>query len=156
MSERRVMSSADNAVLRLAPGITRRRLLRGAGGAAMGTALGIAFLGSRTSEYAQAVGTSSSPCGPSPLCPFSACCCADAGTCCSYPRQYDRLTDCDPGANQGSVDLGGHNCWREDYRYLGRGYWRCCDCCCRHGSGSSCANGCNYPYRACICRKRIA
>ena len=140
MSEKS-MPVTDRLVRRAASAMTRRRLLRNSGAGALSLALGGALV-SRRADPAFARGTASHPCGPSPYCPSGRCyngqCSNAAG------RYYDTYT-CNPN------NLGG--CWTEDYRNVGAGYWKCCDCCAWDGGGATCS-GCSSR-RACICRKRI-
>jgi hypothetical protein len=138
------MHPADRLVGRAARALTRRRLLRNAGAGALSFSLGVAFLGERRASPVLAHGSSSHPCGPSPYCPSARCfdgqCSNAAG------RVYSTYT-CRPRA------LGG--CWPEDYRSVGRGMWRCCDCCALDGGGNRCGScGDRHTRYACICRKR--
>jgi hypothetical protein len=134
----------DQAAIRAAQGVTRRRLFKRAGAGALALALGTT-LGKRVTPAALAKGTSTSPCGPSPICPSSFCsggnCLGSAGC----ARRYYNTFTC----TSSNV-----NCWAEDYCSLGRGYWTCCDCCCTGGTGSTCTN-CTGR-RACICRQQIS
>ena len=143
MSSEDVISWTDRLAVRAAGTVTRRRLLRNTAAVTLGATLGGALV---RSPAASARGTSDRPCGPSPLCPSGRCyngqCSNAAG------RYYDTYT-CAPNQPGG--------CWYEDYRYLGKGYWKCCDCCAFDGGGTRCS-GCNdgRARYACICRKRIA
>jgi len=133
---------ADSLALNAARGLTRRRVLRNAGSTAIGAALSTAYLGSGPEGTAFAMGTPTSPCGPSPLCPSGVC--NGSGGCSCYGRVYATYT-CNPG--------GGSGCWTEDYRSRGGHLWKCCDCCCLSGGGNSCS-GC-FNHNACICRVQL-
>lgn len=140
MFMRRPGKLVDSVATRSAHAVTRRRLLRNSGGMAMGAALTTAYLGQAKPESALAIGTPTSPCGPSPFCPSSVC--NDSAGCACYGRVYNTYS-----CNQG----GGSGCWFEDYRPRGGHLWKCCDCCCSGASGSACS-GCS-THRACICRR---
>lgn len=138
---------ADDVVRGMAATLTRRRLLRRTGTAALALTMGGAFLGK--AERAWAIGTcyglGNGPCGPSPLC--SGTCSSDGRCHLCYRRKYATYT-CD---TTGTVA----NCWTE-YCNCGTswpGTWSCCDCCCPSGGGSACS-GCGST-SACICRKLV-
>lgn len=140
---------ADRVAVASARTVTRRRLLRNAGAAALGASLGLAMAGTEDVGVAFADGSASHPCGPSPIAPSGYCA---TGTNCGPPsacggRYHDTYT-CN------GQFAGG--CWNEDYRSQGKGLWSCCDVCINSGTGPACSGNCNsYAKRAAICRTRI-
>ncbi len=135
---------ADRVVRSAARGVTRRRFMRNAGAGALGLSLAAALGDLKLGRSAYAVGTSRRPCGPSPLCPSKRC---YGGQCSNAPGRVYNSYRCRPRRGGG--------CWTEDYRHVGRGRWRCCDCCAVDGGGARCSScGDNRRRRACICRKR--
>ncbi len=144
MSTRDLSAFADALTGRAAVVVTRRRLLRNAGAATVGVAVGSRILGWGT-PGARAAGTPSSPCGPSPLCPGSNCFNGQCSNCAG--RIYDTFT-CNPG------NPGG--CWIENY-CGNTGKYQCCDCCCFNGGGNKCGTcGDSNSRYACVCRKQLA
>jgi hypothetical protein len=137
---------SDRLVRRAALGMTRRRLLRNASAAALAFSLGGAFAGIRLAEPARASGTPRHPCGTSPLCPKRRC---YRGRCSNAAGQGHGDGKCRP--NHG----GGY--WYEDYRNIGKGRWRCVDCCALDGGGKLCTRCGNDTRRRrrCICRKKV-
>lgn len=132
---------ADEIAVKTGRAVTRRRMLRNSGGAALSAALATAFVGSGE-KPAFAQGTPTSPCGPSPFCPSSVC--NDSAGCSCHGRVYNTYS-CNAG--------GGSGCWFEDYRPRGGHLWKCCDCCCQSGGGASCSGSACSGDRACICRR---
>ncbi len=145
MSAHDVLTLPSATVDRAARGLTRRRLIRRGGGAAIGVALGSRVLMWGTPP-ARANGTPGSPCGPSPLCPGSNCWNGQCSNCAG--RVYNTFT-CAPGQPGG--------CWVENYCGTGQGKWQCCDCCCFNGTGSVCSScGDSHTRKACLCRKQLS
>jgi hypothetical protein len=141
----RVLHMSDRIARRAAIGITRRRLLRNSGGAALSFALGSAFLSGKMASNARAHGSVRHPCGPSPYCPKGRC---YHGNCSNAPGRVYATYHCNPHHNGG--------CWTEDYRDSGNGLWHCCDCCAVDGGGARCSRcGDSKTRRACICRRRL-
>jgi hypothetical protein len=148
---------SDRVVASAARGITRRRMLRDAGGAAFGSALAVAYFGMHA-DVAQACKWSV-VCGPSPLCGGFRC---GGPNYAAWQCNNDRF-DTWIQTGHGSYDCGGtrrgpNNCWNAPcYRHQ---VWRCCDCC---GNG---ANNCNHPchrsscgsstWGSCICHAVVA
>jgi hypothetical protein len=136
----------DRLVASSARSVTRRRFLRNAGGAALGASLGVAYLS--RSGPALAFGTADNPCGPSPLCVYTKCsgtpsnCNSSPPGNCSRRHYNDSSYPCTTE----------YNCWNEDYRSVGKGWWRCCDCCCDGVGGPNCSGCSGQP---CICRSLI-
>ena len=144
MSPSDLLDAPASMVERTASVITRRRLLRNTGGAAVGVALGSRFLTWGTPP-ARANGTPSSPCGPSPLCPGGNCWNGQCSNCAG--RVYNTYT-CNPNQPGG--------CWNENYCGTSQGKWQCCDCCCFNGGGPKCSScGDSNSRYACICRKSL-
>lgn len=140
------------SVERRVGGMDRRSFLSGTLKAALAVGAGAVTIGHTWTDEAWAWGTCHSPCGPSPLCPSSAC----SGT-----RTKNR--------NYNTFSCGSGNCsWVESYcgSYIPdcgsagfRGRFDCCDKCSRDGAGTRCSRtSCRslYSYYACICRRRIA
>lgn len=137
---------ADRMVAGAAQAITRKRLLRNAGTAALGVALGAGYFGRADRSWALGAFDcygNHGPCGPSPLCPFGVC--NGAGECGAYHRRPHNKFTCD---QSGTVA----NCWAEhcECGATWAGTYNCCDCCGASGGGSGCGCG-----TACICRKVI-
>jgi hypothetical protein len=134
LPERLVESSAR--------GLTRRRVLRNAGGIGLGAAVATAFLG-RNAKLAHACDYSG-PCGPSPLCGTFRC----NGYRCD--TNYASWARWESGPAPCLGNSGVNNCWEES------GY-RCCDCCaynpgCQH---TPCVYlSCGHNTWQCICRGR--
>lgn len=152
-SVRYLSDEADRLVTKAAVTITRRRLLRNAGSAALGFTFGAAFFFSHT-QVASAYGScSTGPCGPSPLC---------SGTCNGYLCNSCRRR---PWELDYCASPDTPNCWSEHCdtgNWIGT--WNCCDCCCRDedapGGGlcsnnSWCPNATWGPVRKCVCRALI-
>lgn len=137
---------SDRMAVRAAHAVSRRRFLRNTGSGALGLALGAALAGTREAGVAFAHGTSSHPCGPSPIASSSYC----PGGNCNAPSACGRR------AYSTYTCSGSSNCWSEDYRSSGKGLWNCCDICIPGGTGSSCSGNCNqYAKRAAICRSKV-
>jgi hypothetical protein len=128
-------------VTRAATAVTRRRLLRNAGGAALSIALGGAFLARPQAAWAYGCYDAAGPCGPSPLCYYTTC---SGGQCAgNKTKRSHNLYNCS-GSNA--------NCWSE-YCECGAtwaGRYNCCDCCGPGGGGPNCGCG-----TTCICRSVI-
>jgi hypothetical protein len=141
----RLLAGADRLALGAAGVITRRRLFRNAGAGALGLAIVTSFGGLRPGR-ALAHGTSSHPCGPSPIASSGYC----PGGNCGPPAACTRRR-----YNYYTCSSSTANCWPEDYRNVGRGRWRCCDICANNGTGTRCSGSCgSYGHRAAICRTR--
>jgi hypothetical protein len=144
---RHVTVLADRLTTAAARGVTRRRLLRNSGAGALGLALGSAMAGTEFAGTALAHGTSSHPCGPSPIASEN-CPCYRGNCnvpCACIKRNYSTYT-CNASAS---------NCWTEDYRNVGKGRWSCCDVCVVNGSGPRCSGSCgSYGKHAAICRTK--
>jgi hypothetical protein len=139
-----LLEYTDTAAGRLATTITRRTMLRRAGAAALGA--GLWGLSSAT-PLAEAHGSPSHPCGPSPYCLSGRC---FDGQCSNAAGRHYSTYSCWPN------HLGG--CWNEDYRSTGQGLWSCCDCCSfDHLSGANQCSSCGDSNTrwACICHKQI-
>ena len=126
-----IVEYADGAATRLAGVITRRTLLRRAGGAALGAGLAWGLAGG--TQTSRAMGSPNHPCGPSPYCNSDRC---FNGQCSNAAGRHYSTNSCWPN------HAGG--CWPEDYRSSGKGLWECCDCCSfDHLSGAHiCTPGC--------------
>jgi len=143
----KTLSTSSAAIVEAtARGLTRRKLLRNAGGVALGTSLATALV-LRGPEPAYGC-ASSSPCGPAPLCGCTRC---NDG----YNWQCDGAEDnTDParwgsGSQPCSPSYG--NCWNE-------GGYHCCDCCARDAgctTGSSCYSCGSGTWHKCICREGV-
>jgi hypothetical protein len=133
--------------------MTRRRLLRNAGGVALGAALTTAYLGTR--PEAKAACTTSSVCGPSPLCGSFRC----DGYHCDVIANETLWAKWGPGEQPCSVDSGVDNCW-DVCSPAGKEH-RCCDCCAKDPgctTGAACTHNTLCPsgnWRKCICRAQI-
>jgi len=130
-----------------ARGLTRRRLLRSAGGAALGAAVATAYV-ERASD-AVAACSYSNVCGPSPLCGGQRC---DSWKC-EASRADTSWTVYGSGSQPCSGTDGVDNCW-ESGCYNGQ-IWRCCDCCARDAectTGASCYSCGAGTWNKCICR----
>ncbi len=137
--------SPEAIVDRAARGLTRRRMLRNAGGLALGAAMTTAYVGTRP-DIAEAC-TFSDICGPAPLCGPGRC--SDWYCVVSAETRYAKYQQGDAPCADSSVT----NCWPVcspgGYRYL------CCDCCAKNPSctaGAACYNCGSSGWRKCICR----
>lgn len=134
---------ADRVALTLARTITRRRLLRNAGGAALALSLGGAFLGKPdVARASYGCYDPNGPCGPSPICNGLNCSGGECGS--GMTRRTHDNFDCSGASN---------NCWSThcECGSTWAGLWSCCDCCASNGGGNHCGS-CGY---ACICRSVI-
>jgi hypothetical protein len=165
---RRVGQVPERVVARTATGITRRRLLRRAGGVALGAALAAAYLDKVATDPAFAVtcfghgdihcglACKTEPCGPSPKCGDNHChangqCMQnDVGGSHTKGRTYEG-GECTALPD---VDYRG-NCW---CNCSGGKMRRCCDCCQENDTGADkfCWN-CPWqnPWYKCHCHQDI-
>lgn len=146
MKLKRRRLSPDDLVATTARGITRRRVLRNAGGFALGAAVTTAYIGGGSEVLAQC--TSASPCGPSPLCGPSRC----SGFHC-VPSSVTKWAVW--GSGPQPCDNGGsRNCWASPC--TNHRIYSCCDCCAHNPTcttGASCTGCGSSGWRKCICRQ---
>lgn len=138
----KILTRLDGAVAATASGMTRRRLLRRAGGTALAMSFGTAFAWQRP-DLAHA---GQIACGGYPNCRDTRC--YSNGTChntSASRRQYYASGTCAPYQ-------GGISCWNEQHGCL----WRCCDCCVDYNTGSIACSGCGGSRWACLCRGIIS
>jgi hypothetical protein len=134
------IGTLDDFVVKSAVGLTRRRLLRSAGTAALGATLATTFTGSRS---ARASALASDGCSGSPQCSADRCY-SDGGchdTSESQWREYG-YADCQCASCT-------THCWPVCYS----GAWyRCCDCCMDYDTGGgSCSNCPSGAFYKCHC-----
>jgi hypothetical protein len=146
---RRLLSLSDRLVVRAAHGMTRRRMFRNVGGAALGASFATA-LGGTGLAYAHP----DHACGPSPMCPDARCQDGDKQRCAGGRadttwRRYNGTT-C-----TGFLGSLSAHCWTAQAH--GETY-RCCDCCVRGTalSGRPCSGCSGGGWQRCICGKRIS
>jgi hypothetical protein len=122
---------ADAVATRSAFLVTRRRLLRNAGGVAFGVALTTA-MPQKASACQGPYGNTQ--CGPNPYCSSNRC--YDSGAChnstTTQPRGY-ASADCIASGS------GYINCWC--VCSAGHNIYRCCDCCVDYPAGGTCNSG---------------
>lgn len=138
---RRVASMVDGVVADVAHGVSRRRMFRNAGGAALGFALATAYRGP---EHARA--DADAACGPSPMCPGARC----NGWNCRDDREDTRWRP-HGGAQCHAYQGLDWSCW---FGYDGPNRFRCCDCCCKYIVGGGQCFGCpghDSRWDKCIC-----
>jgi hypothetical protein len=130
-----------------ARGLTRRRLLRNAGGAALGAAVATAYVERASEAVAQC--SYSDVCGPAPLCGGARC---DSWRCLAGRADTDwAVYQSGPAPCSGTS--GVNNCW-ETGCFNGQ-IWRCCDCCARDAgctAGDTCFSCGAGSWHKCICR----
>lgn len=139
----RVLGVIDGVVTGTARAITRRRLLRNSGGAALGFALATAYSGS------QAFANADEACAPSPMCPGVRCqgwkC--DGGRTDTTWRQHGQAKCGTAGAAYND------NCWLANDSAGTR--FRCCDCCAQDAPiGTNHCDECpgdDTRWKKCIC-----
>jgi hypothetical protein len=136
----------DTLVAGAARGMTRRRVLRNAGGFALGAAATVAYAGTRPDIAAAC--TYWSGCGPAPRCADYRC----TGYKCNGGRSDTAWALWQGGSAPCSGDSGVDNCWT--ICQSGTKYF-CCDCCAYRPSctaGDSCYNCGSSGWRKCICK----
>lgn len=130
-----------------ARGLTRRRLLRNAGGAALGGAVAIAYIERASDAVAQCA--YSDACRPSPLCGGARC----DGWRCLASRADTSWAVYQGGSAPCSGTSGVNNCWESGC--VNGQIWRCCDCCARDAgctAGAACYACGAGAWNKCICR----
>ena len=157
----RLREGPDRLVVGAAHRLTRRRLLRGAAGTALGASMGLAFLDKVMVDPAYAITCFNRPeecgvackrndlCGPSPPCGSNHCMsngqCKDENEFGTRYRYYTESTCEQPIDNK-------QNCWCS---CSSNGKMRrCCDCCQKNSTGvdarcTSCPNG--QRWYKCVC-----
>lgn len=129
-----------------ARGLTRRRMLRNAGGVAFGAAVTTAYLG-RGADEVKAVCSYHNICGPAPACGGWRC----SGYNCIVTSRT-KWAHWEPGAAPCSGNSGVDNCW---VACSGGTRYFCCDCCARDASctsGSGCFSCPPGTWHKCICK----
>jgi hypothetical protein len=119
------LNRLDAAVARSARGLTRRRLLRNAGGAALGASLAMSLSGTKESRAAV---LDAGGCSGSPQCSDTRCY-ADGG--CHNTTQTKWR---DYAGGSCTCASCSQHCWPSSYN--GRAT-RCCDCCVDYNTGGS-------------------
>lgn len=135
---------ADRVTETAARQVTRRRLLRNAGGVALGTTMTAAYFGLNAKPAAAC--DYSSVCGPSPLCPPTHC----SGYNCNTGVSTVKWQKYAQGVCGTSGD---QNCWST---CRNGNLWYCCDCCRQNASCGSTCTGCGSSgWKTCICHDII-
>jgi hypothetical protein len=139
----RITTVPDRVVRASAGSLTRRRLLRDAGGACFGAALAVGYFGAHA-QVAQACDVST-VCGPSPLCGTARC----SGYNCDTSRSDTKWQKHGAHVCGTQSDV---NCWTSGCSSGGQ-IWRCCDCCGTgtNGCGELCSGCGANTWRSCIC-----
>ena len=148
---RRLYSMSDRLVARAAHGMTRRRMFRNVGGAALGAAFATAY-GGAGSAFAHA----DHACGPSPMCPDSCCQDSDKQRC-AGGRADTTWRPHNGSTCQGFQGQLSDHCWTATTTAHPGATFRCCDCCVRNTalSGRPCSGCGGGDWQRCICGKRI-
>lgn len=140
---------ADSVVNRAARGLTRRRVFRNLGGAALGASMTAAYIGTRP-EVAAAC-TYSNVCGPAPKCTEIHC--ENGGHRCKTSRTDIKWAHWGSGS-QPCAGQEADSCWNT---CAGGFLYRCCDCCNKNPdctAGATCTGCGTGNWHKCSCQSQ--